>query len=168
MLRNNLFFEARFKNSACPHHGVLVKEFLEEQGLKKMDWLARSPDLNPNKLFREKICLLKVLILQFYMNLKNVCSGYSISYPEFTRMSCSNRTLHLHKNVRTLHYGYRSIQMSLEFIPFHPLSERKEPIWDAMQRAIELKNLKLWNTSKLWNALQEVWCDYLLHYGSIG
>ncbi|GFX08393.1 transposable element Tc1 transposase [Trichonephila clavipes] len=30
-----------------PHRALLVDEFLESEDIRRMDWLARSPDLNP-------------------------------------------------------------------------------------------------------------------------
>ena len=34
-------------DNARPHRARLVEEFLEEEGIPRMEWPARSPDLNP-------------------------------------------------------------------------------------------------------------------------
>uniref|UniRef100_A0A671SIE3 Tc1-like transposase DDE domain-containing protein n=1 Tax=Sinocyclocheilus anshuiensis TaxID=1608454 RepID=A0A671SIE3_9TELE len=34
-------------DNACPHQARLVTEFLEEEGISRMEWPARSLDLNP-------------------------------------------------------------------------------------------------------------------------
>ncbi|GBO18265.1 hypothetical protein AVEN_51889-1 [Araneus ventricosus] len=34
-------------DSARPHRALLVDEFLESEDIRGMDWIARSPDLNP-------------------------------------------------------------------------------------------------------------------------
>ncbi|GBM74209.1 hypothetical protein AVEN_203409-1 [Araneus ventricosus] len=34
-------------DNARPHRALLVDEFLESEDIRRMDWLARSPDLNP-------------------------------------------------------------------------------------------------------------------------
>ncbi|GBM82052.1 hypothetical protein AVEN_224072-1 [Araneus ventricosus] len=34
-------------DNARPHRALLVDEFLESEDIRRMDWPARSPDLNP-------------------------------------------------------------------------------------------------------------------------
>ncbi|GBM29736.1 Transposable element Tcb2 transposase [Araneus ventricosus] len=34
-------------NNARPHRALLIDEFLESENIRRMDWQARSPDLNP-------------------------------------------------------------------------------------------------------------------------
>ena len=34
-------------NDACPHRARVVTEYLERKGIERMDWPARSADINP-------------------------------------------------------------------------------------------------------------------------
>ncbi|GBN67089.1 hypothetical protein AVEN_166511-1, partial [Araneus ventricosus] len=34
-------------DNARPHRALLVDKFLESEDIRRMDWPARSPDLNP-------------------------------------------------------------------------------------------------------------------------
>ncbi|GFY14224.1 DDE_3 domain-containing protein [Trichonephila clavipes] len=34
-------------DDSSPHRALLVDEFLESEDIRRMDWLVRSPDLNP-------------------------------------------------------------------------------------------------------------------------
>lgn len=38
-------------DNACPHRARLVKEFLEDEGISRMEWPARSPHMNPTDKF---------------------------------------------------------------------------------------------------------------------
>ena len=34
-------------DNACPHRTTLVDDFLESEGIERIPWAAKSPDLNP-------------------------------------------------------------------------------------------------------------------------
>uniref|UniRef100_A0A671M3K2 Tc1-like transposase DDE domain-containing protein n=1 Tax=Sinocyclocheilus anshuiensis TaxID=1608454 RepID=A0A671M3K2_9TELE len=38
-----------FRHDCFPHRARLVTEYLEEEGISRMEWPARSPDLNPTE-----------------------------------------------------------------------------------------------------------------------
>ena len=34
-------------DNARPHRARVVNDYLEDEGIERLDWLSRSPDLNP-------------------------------------------------------------------------------------------------------------------------
>ncbi|GFV73139.1 DDE_3 domain-containing protein [Trichonephila clavipes] len=38
--------QVHFEDNTRPHRALLVKEFLESEDIRDLDWPARSPDLN--------------------------------------------------------------------------------------------------------------------------